>query len=249
MKGFEWYPVLFREMLLFKKRFFRLGYLLSAMMVPLMYLIVFGVGLGKDIRLSSSSNYLNFLIPGLVAMSSMVNSFSWVANSVNLGRLHFKTFQVLLQAPISLFHVVLGEILSATIKGIFAGTLVLIAGLLAPSGLSLKAPFWVAFVLNCFLFASLGYVVGMLSKGHEETVTYSNFLILPMAFFCGTFFPLERIPWFLRLFVYFMPLTHTNLLMRKSTFDTVAFLSLAVLVCYSAFLFLLALKLTNEYDE
>lgn len=249
MKGFEWYPVFFREMLLFKKRFFRLSYLLSAMMVPLMYLIVFGLGLGRDVRLSSSSNYLNFLIPGLVAMSSMVNSYSWIANSINLGRLHFRTFQVLLQAPIPLFHVVLGEVLSAMIKGLFAGILVLIAGLLTPSGLSLKAPFWVAFVTNCFLFASLGFVVGMLSKGHEETATYSNFLIFPMAFFCGTFFPLERIPWFLRPFVYIMPLTHTNLLMRKSAFDTAALLSLTVLVCYSVLLFLFALKLINDYDE
>lgn len=249
MKGFGWYPVFFREMLLFKKRFFRLGYLLSAMMVPLMYLIVFGLGLGRDVRVPSSSSYLSFLIPGLVAMSSMLNSYSWIANSVNLGRLHFKTFQVLLQAPIPLFYVVLGEVLSAMVKGLFAGTLVLLAGLLTPSGLSFKAPFWVAFVMNCFLFASLGFVVGMLSKGHEETATYSNFFILPMAFFCGTFFPLERIPGFLRPFVYLMPLTHTNILIRKTAFDRTAFLSWTVLACYSVLLFLIALKLTENYSE
>ncbi len=249
MRGFDWYPVFFREMLLFKRRFFRLGYFLSAMMVPLIYLIVFGLGLGRDIRISSSYSYLGFLIPGLVAMSSMVNSYSWIANSVNLGRLHFKTFQVLLQAPIPLFCVVLGEVLSAMVKGLFAGFLVLLAGLLVPSGISLKAPFWIAFVMNCFLFASLGFVVGMLSKGHEETATYSNFLILPMAFFCGTFFPLERIPGFLRPFVYLMPLTHTNLLIRRTAFDKMALLSWVVLGGYCLLFFSLALKLTKDYDE
>ncbi|TAN35314.1 ABC transporter, partial [Patescibacteria group bacterium] len=85
-------------MLLFRRKLLRLGYLFSAMVVPVIYLIAFGLGLGKSVRLSGY-DYLTFLIPGLVAMSSMNNSYTWVASALNLNRLYFKTFQVFVQAP------------------------------------------------------------------------------------------------------------------------------------------------------
>lgn len=130
----DWYPVFLREMILFRRRLFKLGYLLSA-------------------------------------MSSITNSYNWIANSVNLGRLYFKTFQALVQAPISFFHIVLGEVLSGVVKGLFAVPLMVVVGILTDSKDFITLPFLVALFLNCFLFASLGFVVGLISKGHEETAT------------------------------------------------------------------------------
>ncbi|MCS7279849.1 MAG: ABC transporter permease [Thermodesulfobacteriaceae bacterium] len=248
MKVWDWYPVFLREMLLFKRRLFKLGYLLSAMMIPIIYLVVFGLGLGRNVQFSSQ-DYLSFLIPGLVAMSSMTNSYNWIANSVNLGRLYFKTFQVLLQAPISLVHLILGEVFSGMVKGLFAALLIILAGLLTAPNFFITLPLVIALILNCFLFASLGFTVGMLSKGHEETATYFNFFILPMAFFCGTFFPIEKIPTFLKPVVYLLPLTHTNILIRKEFFDLEALIAILVLLIYSVFCFLWGITLIKNYSE
>jgi Nod factor-specific ABC transporter NodJ protein len=243
-----WYPIFLREMLLFKRKLLKLGYLLSAMIIPIIYLIVFGLGLGRSVRFSSQ-DYLSFLIPGLVAMSSMTNSYNWIANSVNLGRLYFKTFQVLLLSPLPFFHIVLGEVFSGIIKGLFAATLIIIVGFLTLHYNFITFPFIIALFLNCFLFASLGFTVGMISKGHEETATYSNFFILPMAFFCGTFFPIERIPSFLKPIIYVLPLTHTNILIRKEFFDAESFISLFVLIFYSTLCFVWGMKLMKNYSE
>lgn len=248
MNALDWYPIFLREMLLFKRKLLKLGYLLSAMMIPVIYLIVFGLGLGRSVRLSSQ-DYLSFLIPGLVAMSSMTNSYNWIANSINLGKLYFKTFQILLLSPVSSFHIILGEVISGIIKGLFAGALIIIVGFLTLHYNFITLPFVVALFLNCFLFASLGFVVGMLSKGHEETATYSNFFILPMAFFCGTFFPLDRIPSVLKPLIYILPLTHTNILIRKEFFDKEAFVALFILILYSIFCFLWGVKLIKNYSE
>jgi len=156
---------------------------------------------------------------------------------------------VLYLAPISYNAIIIGEVLAGMIKGLFAASLIIAVGFLTCPNFGLTLPFIVALFLNCFLFASLGFVVGMLSKGHEETATYSNFLILPMGFFCGTFFPIERIPYFLKPIVYLFPLTYTNILIRKEVFDNIALISFLVLIFYSFVLFGLGLRTLKNYSE
>jgi ABC-type multidrug transport system permease subunit len=70
-----------------------------------------------------------------------------------------------------------------------------------------------------------------------------------MGFFCGTFFPIERIPDFLKPIVYLFPLTYTNILIRKEVFDNVALISILVLIFYSFILFSLGLRTLKNYSE
>lgn len=244
----HWYPIFLKEFLHFRRKLFKLGYIFSAMVSPILYLIAFGLGLGNRVTIGTV-DYLTFLIPGLVAMSSMNNAYTWVASTVNLSRLYFKTFQVFIQAPIASSSIVIGEILAGMVKGIFASLLVIIIGYLTSPHFSMTGPFVCALVINTFLFATLGVIVGMCTKSHEETATYSNFVILPMAFFCGTFFPLDRVPYLLKGLIYLLPLTHTNILIRKVAMDGAAWVSLAVLVLYGVIFFWWGKKLVDDYDE
>jgi len=244
----NWYPIFLREMLLFRKRLLRLGYLFSAMLVPIIYLIAFGLGLGRSVQLQGSS-YLTFLIPGLVAMSSMNNSYTWVASSLNLNRLYFKGFQIFIQAPISPSAIMVGEVLAGMVKGIFASLLIIIVGFLTPSGFSVTPLFVITLLLNCFLFANLGVVTGMLAKSHEDTATYSNFFIMPMAFFSGTFFPLDKVPAFIKPIIYILPLTHTNIVIRKAAMDQEGLISFAVLIICSIAFFVYGSRLIKNYTE
>ena len=158
---------------------------------PIIYLIAFGLGLGSRVQMVGT-DYLSYLIPGLVAMSAMNNSYTWVASNINLNRLYLKTFQVFVQAPIRSSSIMVGEVLAGMAKGLFASALIIVVGLLTSSRFSLSVLFGVTLLLTCFLFASLGVITGMLAKSHEDTATYSNFFIMPMAFFSGTFFPVDR---------------------------------------------------------
>ena len=244
----NWYPIFLREMLLFRKRLLRLGYLFSAMLVPIIYLIAFGLGLGRSVQLQGSS-YLTFLIPGLVAMTSMNNSYTWVASSLNLNRLYFKGFQIFIQAPISPSAIMVGEVLAGMVKGLFASLLIIIVGFLTPSGFSVTPLFVITLLLNCFLFANLGVVTGMLAKSHEDTATYSNFFIMPMAFFSGTFFPLDKVPAFIKPIIYILPLTHANIVIRKAAMDQEGLISFAVLIICSIAFFVYGSRLIKNYTE
>lgn len=245
----SWYPIFLKEMLHFRRKLLRMGYIFSAMMAPIIYLITFGLGLGKTVRLAEGTDYLTFLLPGLVAMSSMNNSYSWVASALNLSRLYFKTFQVYIQSPINPFSIMIGEVLAGMVKGLFASLLIIGVGFILPSGFSINAIFVIALILNCFLFASLGVITGMITKSHEDTATYSNFFIMPMAFFSGTFFSIDRIPAIFKPIIYIMPLTHTNIFIRKNSLDFEGILSLIILVFYCLLFFIIGARLISNYSE
>jgi ABC-type polysaccharide/polyol phosphate export permease len=235
-------------MLLFRRKLLKLGYLFSAMIVPIIYLIAFGLGLGRNVRVHGS-DYLTFLIPGLVAMSSMNNSYTWVASALNLNRLYFKTFQVFVQSPISPSSILIGEVLSGMVKGLFASVLIILIGFVTSARFFITPLFLIALLINCFLFSSLGVITGMLARSHEDTATYSNFFIMPMAFFSGTFFPVDKIPQFIKPIIYLMPLTHTNIVIRKAALDAEGLISFAILIIYSMAFFIYGSRLIKKYSE
>ena len=244
----EWYPIYLREMLLFRRKLFRLGYLLSAMVVPVIYLVAFGLGLGRSIQ-TRQGTYLDFLIPGLVAMSCMTNSYSWVANALNLNRLYTKNFQLFIQAPIAPSSIMIGEVLAGVTKGLFASVLIMIVGFVVSWRINITLPYVAALLVSSFLFASLGVITGMVTKSHEDTATYANFFILPMGFFSGTFFPVDRMPAVVKCIIYVMPLTYTNILVRKAHLDREAILSLSALALYAVVFFVCGSLVIKRYSE
>ncbi|MBW1918213.1 MAG: ABC transporter permease [Deltaproteobacteria bacterium] len=244
----NWYPIFLREILLFRRRLLRLGYVVSAMFAPLLYLLAFGLGLGKRVTIPGVS-YLDYLLPGLIAMSSMTNSYTWVANGLTVGRLHFHTFQIYIQAPVTPAAIVWGQVLAGMVRGLFASLIILGLGLLLGSGLRLNIIFVLALLLNCLVFAAFGVVVGMQSRSHEDTATFTNFFIMPMAFFCGTFFPVEEMPWILQGIIRSLPLTHTNRLLRTPGWTVESLGSLVLLAAFGLCCLVLGTIIIRRYSE
>ncbi len=244
----NWATIFLKDMLLFKRRLLRLGYVLSTLFAPLLYLVAFGMGLGKQVVMRQGS-YLDFLLPGLVAMSSMTNSYTWVANSLNMGRLYFRTFQIYLQAPVSPWEIVAGQTLAGMVRGLFASSVILMLGLVLGSHLHLTAVFVLGLLLNGLVFAAFGVVVGLKSKSHEDTATFTNFFILPMAFFCGTFFPMDSLPWWAQKAIYLLPLTHTNQLLRSPSWGPETMVSLVLLGAAACLCMALSILFIRRYSE
>jgi|UniRef100_A0A7C3SJB2 ABC-type multidrug transport system permease subunit len=244
----DWYPIFLREILLFGRRLLRLGYVASALLMPLLYLMAFGLGLGRRVAIGGGT-YLDYLLPGLVAMSSMINSYTWIANGLTMGRVYFRTFQVYLQAPVSAAAIVWGEVISGMVRGLFSSVILLVLGHVLGSSLRLSLIFLLTLLLNCLLFSAFGVVVGMRARSHEDAANFSNFFIMPMAFFCGTFFPVEQMPRVLQMAITALPLTHTNLLLRTPAWTPASLESLMVLGGYSAACLALGILLVRRYSE
>lgn len=243
-------PIFYREMLLLRKKTLRLGYLFSTLLFPLLYLFAFGWGLGSKVRLDGIS-YVNFLVPGLLAMTAMNNAFNLSAASVGMGRLFSRTMQPILIAPVSRCSIVNGYLLAGLVRGMIACAIVALAALLlfGIGSLPLTLPALTGLMLAMIFFALAGLLAGLLIKDLEDIAVITNFIIMPMAFFSGTFFPLETLPAWLSSLLLLLPLSQVNLLIRSPAFTTSAISALTGLMILTASVYASSVFYLNRYQE
>ena len=242
MHGFV--AVYLREMRILK---YRLGRQLAGMTVtPLLYLLTFGCAMGGIIRLEDGGSYLHFLIPGLVAMSSMTQAFA-IATDINVARFYWNIFEEFQAAPISNTAYVAGETLAGITRALIAIAVILALAALFGARLHYGPAFWAAALLNAALFASLAVALAMLVKSHADQALLTNFIITPMAFLGGTFFPLDQLPAWVRALLQLLPLSHASHAVRAAALDRPGFwFDYALLAALALGCFILALRSVNR---
>jgi Nod factor-specific ABC transporter NodJ protein len=209
MKGFL--ATYLREILLLKKRFLRI--IISFSINPLLYIFAFGIGLGKNINIGGKT-YLEFLIPGLISATSMMQAFA-INIEINISRFYLKIFEEFQSSPISSFGYALGEVLSGVTRAFLATFIILIISFLSGVKFYLNFYFFLTVFLNAFVFASLGLASAMIIRSHADQALVTNFVITPMMFLGGTFFPTENLPSFIKPLIEILPLTITSHTLRS----------------------------------
>jgi ABC-2 type transport system permease protein len=111
------YNILWADLMALKRNWPR--YLVTTLISPLLYLVAFGWGLGRGIDLNGTS-YLEFVIPGIIALTAMTTSFNSASTRLNVDRLYFKSFDECLMAPIGLPSVLAGKALIGVVKGLLS---------------------------------------------------------------------------------------------------------------------------------
>jgi len=235
-----------RELLILKKKFFR--QMASMSVGPLLYLVAFGLGMGQGVQVEGRS-YIEFLIPGLIAMSSMTQAFA-IASEINIARFYWRIFEEFQAAPIRNIAYVTGEVLAGITRALLSVAVIILIALISGVALSYNVFFWLAVILNSFLFASLAVCLAMVVKSHADQALLTNFFITPMAFLGGTFFPVERMPPWAQEVLHFLPLTHAAKAIRSTAFglapEASSYLLLAGL---GTTLFVLAFLCVNKAKE
>lgn len=222
--------ILWREFIFFKNNLFRITS--SAIMSPFLYFIAFGWGLGKGVVVDGHP-YNQYIVPGIIALSSMSTSFSAVSIRILVSKLHERSFEFYMTAPAKLYLLTLGNIIAGALRGLYASLLILLITFLF--GISVKLSFGLLLVtfLNCLLFASFGYIAAMVVTTHYDMNRFTTFVITPMTFLCGTFFSLENMPDFMEMLIRILPLTHASIAIRSLMLDGVVMpFSIAILGAY-----------------
>lgn len=227
------FAVYYREMLIMRRRLTRL--LPSWSVSPLLYLIAFGYAMGKHVAIDGHS-YMEFLIPGLIAMNSMTQSFA-IASEINISRFYWHIFEEIQAAPVSDFSYVAGEVLAGITRALLSTCVILILGLLFGVVLSCNFMFWLGVLLNSFVFASLAVGLAMLVKSHGDQVLLTSFVITPMAFLGGTFFPLENFPVWGQNLIHILPITHAAKAIRASSLGNIPPVSSYVVLAITGCIF------------
>jgi ABC-type multidrug transport system permease subunit len=196
----------------------------TGLISPLIYIVGFGLGLGSTLdtamKPSAGENYLQFILPGMVALSSMTISFGGTTFSICGERLYSKTFEEMLLVPVHPLALHLGKMLAGVLRGMMtSGSVILVAILFTGKVWSFINPlFLLLLVLNCAVFSALGVIVGLNVKSLESVGIFNNFLIVPMSFLGATFFDPATLPAVLKVIVYLLPLTYTSTGLRAAAY-------------------------------
>jgi lipooligosaccharide transport system permease protein len=181
----------------------------------MLYMLGLGYGLGAMLPEVGGMSYIAFLAAGTVCSSTMMSA-TFESMYSSFSRMHVqRTWDAIMNAPIVLDDVVVGEAVWAASKAFLSGSAVLavaaVLGLVA-SPLAL----WVlplVFVTG-LAFAGLGLIMTSLSPSYDFFMYYFTLVITPMMLACGVFFPLEQLPSWLQVVAQALPLTHAVQLAR-----------------------------------
>ena len=202
--------VLWEKWTEFKRDFYKIT--LSAMISPLLYLIVFGMGIKTT---SQGEPYLNFLIPGLVAMSTMTGSFGAVVQNMSVQRLYEKALDQIMVSPTPLWQFIIGQIIGGSIRGLYAAAMILVLTLPLNTGLFFNAWSLLIMFLNGTVFATIALTLSFMAKSYTDAPRYTSFIIVPMSFLCNTFFSTEDMPNGFKHFISALPLSQTSGMLRS----------------------------------
>ncbi len=241
----RFWAVLWKEWIVFRRKFFSTT--LGMMVGPLLYLIAFGWGLGDAVQMNGVS-YIAFVIPGIVAMNSMTNSYSPIANDINISRTYGQTFESTMTAPINMGVYTIARITAGAIRGIYSAALILLLSLLFQSDLRIDWYFLLMLALNCLVFSSIGFIAGILINSHADMTKVTNFVITPMSFLCGTFFSLDRFPAILQPVIRLLPLSQAVRGMREGVHAEGAAVRPLILLVYLCVLVLAAVRLCRRAE-
>lgn len=242
-----WLAVYWREMLLMQKKIGKLGYVFSSVMFPVIYLFAFGLGLGT--RVEVSGGYVPFLAKGIVSLTVMLNSFQQTALSVSAGRLYFHTFQTVFLSPVPALHIAGGIALAGITRGIITGGLVYGIAWLAFDVPGLSGIAVTGMLLSAVCFAALGIALGLVIADPDEISLVNNFIITPMIFFCGSFFPIQNLPGSMQAVVGVLPLSIANSMMRLEVWNVQAAVHASILAAMGLSLLLWSARRLEKYSE
>jgi lipooligosaccharide transport system permease protein len=206
-------PVWQRNLLVWRK--LAIPSILGTFADPLIYMLGLGYGLGRLVPEVGGMSYIVFIAGGTICFSTM-NAATFEAMYSGFSRMHVqRTWEAIMNAPITLDDVALAELLWATTKSFLSGLAILIVawGLgLTSSPLSL----WILAIIPVtgLAFAALALAITALADGYDFFMYYFTLVITPMTMLCGVFFPVAQLPPALQALSSVLPLTHATELVR-----------------------------------
>jgi ABC-2 type transport system permease protein len=223
------------------KRHFRFKLrLFLSIFQPLLFLVSFGFGFQNMYNQAGQGNYLDFLAPGIIAMS-IVFSAMFSGIEVITDR-QFGFLKETLVAPISRLSIILGRTLGGATIAVFQGFLILLVTmLLGFSPVSLGGTFMgiVFMILLALLFTAFGTLMATFFNDTQAFPIVINLVIMPMFFLSGALFPLDGLPKLFLKILNFNPLAYAvdglrgsliNSFHYSPSFDLFFILALVILV-------------------
>ncbi len=178
-----------------------------------LYFSVFGVILGERVGTITGVPYILFILPGLVVLGAVSNSFENSSFSIFHGRWNEYIHEVL-TSPLSYTRMAWAYVLSAATRGLLVGGLIaaigwgIISALYRP--VPVEHPLYLLASLSviALLFSGLGVVGGLIARDFDDLTVMNQFILRPLVFFGAVFYSLEDLTPLLRDISLFNPMVY-----------------------------------------
>lgn len=200
------------------KRFFRAkSRMLGAVGQPLLFLLALGYGLGSVYKRAGQGNYLEFLVPGIMAQTVLFSAMFYGA--MIMFDKQFGFLKETLVAPVSRTKIMLGGALGGATTAVLQGVLVFVISLF----LGFRPDNWAEAGLTLVVLAILAIAIAAFSSGIGSFVedmqgfqAINQFLVFPLYFLSGALYPLTGVPSWLRIVAEFNPMSYAVDAMRDT---------------------------------
>ena len=189
-----WRTLLYKEVLRFWKVSFQT--VAAPVLTAVLYLLIFGHVLENHVKVYDRISYTAFLVPGLVMMTVLQNSFSNSSSSLIQSKI-MGNLVFLLLTPLSHWSWFFAYVGSSVARGLLVGASVfLVTAWFAAPGV--VAPLWIVVfaLLGAALLGTLGLIAGLWAEKFDQLAAFQNFVIMPMTFLSGVFYSIHSLPAF-----------------------------------------------------
>lgn len=192
------------------KRYFRSrSRIIGSLGQPLLFLVAFGFGLGPTFAKAGQGNYLEFIAPGIIAMSIL---FTAIFSGIEIiWDRQFGFLKEVLVAPVTRWQIMIGRTLGGATVAVFQGLIVLILSLFFGFKIetfALIPQMLIFMILIALLFTALGTAIASILQDMQGFQLIMNFLIMPIFFLSGALFPLAGLPKAIQAVVSINPLSY-----------------------------------------
>ncbi|CAN7153858.1 ABC transporter permease [Massilia sp. LjRoot122] len=177
----------------------------APVVTAMLYLLIFGHVLDGRVEMLDGVSYTAFLIPGLVMMSVLQNSFANSSSSLIQSKITGNLVFILLP-PLSHAEILSAYVGAAILRGVVVGFGVFVITAWF-AHLSFVAPLWIlvfAF-LGAAILGTMGVIAGIWAEKFDQLAAFQNFLIMPATFLAGVFYSIQKLPPFWLAVSHFNP--------------------------------------------
>ncbi len=191
-----------------KKYFRSKARIIGSIGQPLLFLVALGFGFGPIFSKAGGGNYLDFLVPGIVAMTIL---FTAIFSGIEIiWDRQFGFLKETLVAPVSRYEIMVGRTLGGATIAVLQGALVFVISLfLGFTPNLMMLPLAIVFAgLIALFFTALGTAIASLLDDMQGFQLIMNFLVMPTFFLSGALFPLTGLPSFISVIAQINPLSY-----------------------------------------
>ncbi len=161
-----------------------------------LYFIIFGNLIGSQIGDIKGFSYMDYIVPGLILMAVITNSYANVVSSVYSAKFQ-RSMEELLVSPVPNYLILAGYVTGGVARGLTVGVAVTLVAM-AFSNIEVHSYFVSAliFVLTATLFSLAGFINAIYARSFDDISIIPTFVLTPLTYLGGIFYSIEMLPQF-----------------------------------------------------